>query len=105
METVLALPTPTRSDAPPQKKMKIPKVSELIVIQAPKPPLPFRSTDDNIHVWIYKITDDASYLWDEAKSQQKPLWQLQIQQDAQDDSTNTPSQAMDEFVMDCLIQM
>lgn len=79
------LPTPARNESdPPSKKPKIPKVSDLVIIQGPKPPVPLRASDGNIHVWIYKVCDDASYLWDDAKGVAEPLWQIQFQHDAPD---------------------
>ncbi len=79
----LRLPTPARSDSePPSKKQKkLPKIADLVVVRGPKPPPPARASDGNIHIWIYKICDEACYLWDDAKGITEPLWQIQIQHD------------------------
>ena len=43
-----------------------------------------RATDDHCHLHIYKVTDDASILWDDAKDVHEPLWQIQLQLDTPD---------------------
>ena len=64
----------TKTDAPPRK---VPRLSDLI-IQGPKPPPMRRSAENaNVDVAIYKITDDASLVWDECKGRDFALWQIQ----------------------------
>ena len=78
------LPTPARIDSEPKKQKRLPKVADLVVVRGPMPPPPARASDGNIHIWIYKICDEACYLWDDAKGVTEPLWQIQIQHDAPD---------------------
>ena len=46
---------------------KVPKIKDLVVVQGPKPPNVIRAPDSNIHVWIYKMCDQACFLWEDAK--------------------------------------
>ena len=68
MAFVQHVATPARS--PPEDacpRCKVPKLSELIV-QSPRPSAPQRLPDTaDCHVAIYKITDDASQVWADAK--------------------------------------
>ena len=63
MEEVQAVPTPTRSESLPPPS-KIAKVSQLVVVRGPRPPPPVRASDQNCHLYIYKVITEAGYLWD-----------------------------------------
>ena len=81
MAQIATLPTPACSE-PPRNKIR--KLTDHVVIQGPHPPPPQRSSDGECHVYIYKVTDDASLLWDDAKDCQEPLWQVQVVHDGRD---------------------
>ena len=86
MAVVQHVATPARSPEDACPRCKAPKLSDLVV-QGPRPSAPQRLPDTaDCHVAIYKITDDASQVWADAKYI-LPLWQLQLKHDARESIT------------------
>ena len=60
-----------------------PKLRELTIEAGPGPPISKRLPPTaDVEVCIYKVTDDAASVWDEVKSDDTPLCQVQIRHDA-----------------------
>ena len=66
-----------------QPSRKVPKLRELTIEAGPGPPIPKRLPPTaDVEVCIYRVTDDASAVWEEVKSDDTPLYQVQIRHDA-----------------------
>jgi hypothetical protein len=102
MERAKQSPTPVRPEPPSkmQKQTHI-KVSQLVVMQGPRPTLPVRAGDDKCHLWIYKVIDQAKALWEDAESIDEPLWQVQIQHDTSDSIAVNLYDKFSKFLLEC----
>ena len=75
-------PAETTASGPPNK---IPKVNEIIIETGPKPSTTPRRRPQiaPVQLCIYKYTNDAGDCWDSFKGDGIPLWQIQIDHNAQ----------------------
>ena len=71
------------TEATEQPSRKVPKLRELTIETGPVPPIPKRLPPNaDVEVAIYKVSDDAASVWDEVKSNDTPLYQVQFRHDA-----------------------
>ena len=65
---------------PSPKPFKVPKVSELTLLETPKPPQAARNLPATapVAVVMYKISDCAGDVWEQFNGQDVALWQVQV---------------------------
>ena len=79
---------------------KIPKVSEITIEAGPKPSAAPRRRPQiaPVQVCIYKYTNDAGDCWETFKGDNVPLWQVQIDHNAQRSITFRLREAFEDFL-------
>ena len=77
---------PAEAAASGASPYKIPKVSEITIEAGPKPATTPRRRPQiaPVQVCIYKYTEDAGDCWETFKGDNVPLWQVQIDHNAQE---------------------
>ena len=90
-------PAEAAASGPPNK---IPKVSEITIEAGPKPSATPRRRPQiaPVQICIYKYTNDAGDCWETFKGDNVPLWQVQIDHNAQRSITFRLREAFEDFL-------